>query len=326
MKKFDLSALLKKQMNVDFEVPSSYCYFQRSATSRFVLNHLFQKGNAIESIATVTRITDGYKAYISRLSVLNSKLGTPVVIDGEIEQLPYLKWLSIEHVLTEQQMHQLRHNGSSLIGHTRKPSARIASDHYAVSLATGKNYLSVGCVFVSCISAMTTMLTIPPNMFTNPNFEQPIAFVIAAYIMCLSVIMLYASTAYHHTIKRRVARTLLDSVSDTWKEVFSLNSPSDALLMGAIRDALDSVSRLDVVLPDFMSVSPKQAWQILSNISHESGQSIDAQYEGLFEKICKPLKVVDDVFESTSFTMQPNLKEQAPITSPIREQLRNPAH
>lgn len=315
MKNMDLASLAKHRFEYDFDKPDSYSYVQDTAASRFLLRHLIEKENALEKTSIVTKATESKTKYIAKLNQLNAYLDSPVAIEGTLKQVPYVEWLNIERILTEQQMRLFHGKGSPLAEHVRKSSTKLDSNHEAVKLFFGPNRVVWGSVATAMISNLTAIATIPNKLLISEFSQLPLVPMTATGVMIAAACGAVVSGMHRNWVSGRLSRVIVDSVSDSWEDVFLLKTPSDALLLGTIRDTFDATRHLDVVPPDFMSVTPKQAFQILKTFSKDSVNT--NQYVDWFRRMCIPIEKEDESLVNSSFTRQSSTKINDPVPASV---------
>lgn len=249
----------------------------RSATFRSLAQYMtraYQQdtGSTVMPNLNETASAATTETYLSQLTQLNDRLDKPIQVHGAIQQMTYMDWIAVEQALTKSEMARInaRPEGGTGSGVcltalvSQLKASYTAFPHYLLYSVEGL----LGAML--CIGILPMLLSMVASMVSLSEKGILTLFIVLA-VLGGAVASIF--------LTRRASqcnRVIQEDISDTWEDVFEIKSAADAILLGSIRDILDTFHQLRETPPDFMSVSPRQAMLVIEHYFTEQVRTDDS--------------------------------------------------
>lgn len=200
------------------------------------------------------------ETYLTQLTQLNDRLGKPIQVLGAIQSMTYLDWVAVEQALTKAELTQLNTQPEGEAGSGVRLNALVPQ--------LSHSYIRVPHYLSRSLSA--SMLPLGGAVFMGGLASGAAALgdsngVILAMILATGVISVFGIPSFLYRRTAHCSKAIQEDISDTWEAVFEVKSAADAILLGSIRDVLDSFYQLRETPPDFMSITPKDAMRFIEH-------------------------------------------------------------
>lgn len=263
---------------------------------------------------------DSIEASASKLqSILNSlKLATmqlpqdTVVVEGDMAKIRMSEWLCLEAFLVQQ-----------ILMHTPKRKVKstdlmrlLPSQGYCPSFIRKCNYK-----WVSVARYSPWALTGHILGFCSTIALAALGFEYAVLVTAITTLGLLWVTFFGRELYDCVAGSLVEEagkgLSLTWDDVFAMRTEMDAVLLGVLFEVINQgrVHNPDRVMPDFLAMSPYQAYSIAIRALTGAGLANEALSNTLFD-------AVENIADTEDQSDKGSIQEYGPNDS--RSVTRNP--
>lgn len=200
--------------------------------------------------------------YYQQLNELNQALGVPVKVQGDVQALTLLDWLSVEKTLLSIQMEQADH----VIIPEARAALRKAAPPFTLFNIVSDDSLPV--LYLLSLNAVALAVTGMAALI-DPFIPTPVlATIHIGATFTVPVFMVAA--AYSGTSGGAALKFLQSHVSSTWEQVFKEESPADAILLGAVAQLYEKLDKHQLPHIQLKEMSPREAMQLCAHLASSS--------------------------------------------------------
>jgi hypothetical protein len=235
--------------------------------------------------------------HIKELNEWNATLKQPVLLDKDLSKYSTLDWIMLEKKVCQAQLTECTH---LFIPECRPALADSIESSYSSPLAISTELTTTWGVSSTCIAGLITYAyyaMITPLVSGHPGLLAGLALAggAALFWTTLFATLRGANNIFNGNILRAYIE---EQLSSSWEEVFDERSLPDALLVSLLISVYKRAKRLGNPIIDFRSLTPAQAFGVLSTYysiggatihSHASTPIVPVAITSFHEDICVPV-------------------------------------